>query len=107
MHSVNRRKKEKRKWVWLDKEYSGFGGCTVVVPIIISYVCIYQTCSPRAFAKSFGDHSSRSIVALRACGERCLIVSSLGEGIMENGFPAGPALGIPVKPAYEGSLAEA
>eukprot|EP00983_Pelagomonas_calceolata_P054270 1143635-Pelagomonas_calceolata.AAC.1 len=32
-------------------------------PIITSYVCVNQACSPRALAKGFDDHSSGNVVA--------------------------------------------
>eukprot|EP00983_Pelagomonas_calceolata_P108147 1159422-Pelagomonas_calceolata.AAC.4 len=55
------RKKETKMWVW-----HGRGGLGVVLrrPIITSFVCVDQICSPRTFAKSFDDHSSSNIVAL-------------------------------------------
>eukprot|EP00983_Pelagomonas_calceolata_P044097 1139155-Pelagomonas_calceolata.AAC.2 len=34
-------------------------------PIFTSYVHVNQACSPRAFAKSFDDHSSSNIVAFK------------------------------------------
>eukprot|EP00983_Pelagomonas_calceolata_P062297 1147234-Pelagomonas_calceolata.AAC.1 len=58
MHCVSRRKKEK-KWVWLDEE-----DLEVVLHqlIITPHVHVHQACPPGAFAKSFDDHSSSSIV---------------------------------------------
>eukprot|EP00983_Pelagomonas_calceolata_P093235 1157754-Pelagomonas_calceolata.AAC.12 len=63
-----KKKKKKKKLFWHGRGYpvqhqNSLMGLEVVLrqPIITSYVCVNQACSPRAFAKSFDDHSSRNI----------------------------------------------
>eukprot|EP00983_Pelagomonas_calceolata_P050711 1142096-Pelagomonas_calceolata.AAC.2 len=51
---VSRRMKERKKWFWHG---------IWIITWCTSYVNVNQACSPRAFAKSFCDHSSSNIMA--------------------------------------------